>query len=193
MSHQHNTEQRALKWSLIIGIIVVLNLFFNYGISVVFEDEPQYDDFCTAGRISVPIETPEQCQEVGGVWEADRYPKPLEPAIDETGQTRVRPAGYCDADHTCREDFDAARDDYNRDVFIILVILGIASLVVGMTLKKSEVVATGLSYGGVLSLIIASLRYWSSADDIIKLLILAVALGVLVWLGIKKFGDQSKE
>jgi uncharacterized membrane protein len=41
----------------------------------------------------------------------------------------------------------------------------------------------------VLTFIVASMRYWSLAEDWLHLVILALALGALIWLGIKKFQD----
>jgi len=56
-------------------------------------------------------------------------------------------------------------------------------------LATYSAVAAGLSFGGVLSLVIASMRYWSSAHDATRLIILAVALGALIWIGIRKFKE----
>ncbi len=49
-----------------------------------------------------------------------------------------------------------------------------------------EVLSIGFTWAGVLSLIIASIRYWSDANNISKLVILALALAALVWLSIKR-------
>jgi hypothetical protein len=51
----------------------------------------------------------------------------------------------------------------------------------------NEVLALAFSWGGVLSLFIASLRYWSDANNILKVIILAIALGSLIWTAVKKF------
>ena len=75
------------------------------------------------------------------------------------------------------------------NIFIILVILGVVSFLLG-TFITNEIIILSFSWGGVLSFIIASIRYWSDADNWVKVLILAVALGALIWLAIKKFGKQ---
>ncbi len=54
----------------------------------------------------------------------------------------------------------------------------------------NEIISIGLSWGGVLSFVIASIRYWSVADNLIKVLILGIALATLIWLAIKKFGNN---
>ena len=47
-----------------------------------------------------------------------------------------------------------------------------------------------LSFAGVLSFIIASMRYWTSADDLIKVIILGIALAILIFIAFKKFKDN---
>lgn len=158
----------ALRWALIVAIIIILNLFFNYAISLVY-DAPDRDMYFS-------VNTEDECAEIGGDWNEFE-----EKTLSSAGER----AGYCDANSAYNE----AREPYERNVFIALVILGVISLGIGVLISGTSVVATGLSFGGVLSLIIGSLRYWSSADDIIRLLILAIALALLIWLGITKFKD----
>ena len=150
------TKPKVLKWALIIGIVVVLNLFFNYTISL-FYKEPEYNNF---------------------------FPQPqmVQSSLDLVKQ-QVEQIKFNEE----QKKYDNAREIYNRNIFIVLVVLGVLSLVVGAFITN-EIVTLGLSWGGVLSLIIASMRYWSSADNLIRVLILGFALVVLIWLAIKKFG-----
>lgn len=167
---QNNKQSTILKWSLIIGIIIVLNLFFNYAITLVYPAPDLGDIYNTR--------TLEQCTEIGGEW--IQNPKRVNPEFVEPLED-----GYCNT----KDVIDAVRNPYQRNVFIVLVVLGAVSIVAGVALAVYPAVAVGLSYGGVLSLIIASMRYWSSANDVFRLLILAIALGALIWVGIKKFKD----
>ena len=178
------TKPKVLKWALIIGIIVVLNLFFNYAISL-FYKEPDYNAFFPQQQVVEPITTKEACLNVGGQWtEAPAQP------ISKGGYTTPvpgQPSSYCNPDFTKQQEFSDAQKVYQRTIFIILVVLGVISLVLGVFIAN-EIVTLGLSWGGVLSLIIASMRYWSSADNLIRVLILGFALAVLIWLAIRKFG-----
>lgn len=179
------TKPKVLKWALIIGIVVVLNLFFNYAISL-FYKEPDYNNYFRQPQVVEPITTKEACLQVGGQWiENSTYYK--------EGFTTPVPAGisqinsYCNPDFTKQQEFSDAQKVYQRTIFIILVVLGVLSLVSGVFVPN-EIVTLGFSWGGVLSLVIASMRYWSSADNLIRVLILGFALAVLIWLAIKKFG-----
>ncbi len=176
-----NTSQRIGKWSTIIGIMIVLNLFFNYAISLVYKS-PELEAFCPTSQVVNVPGTQAACVAQGGQWNENMY----------YGEgAKPAPAGYCDAQYTCRQTYDTARQDYDRNVFVILVLLGALSVAGGNFFAKNGVIASGLSLSGVLSFIVASMRYWGSANDSIKLVILAVALGLLCWVAVKKFKNVS--
>jgi len=72
---------------------------------------------------------------------------------------------------------------------LVLVVLGAISLVVGFFLVDFSAVSLGLSFGGVLSFIIASIRYWSAMQEYLRVIILGLALATLIALAIKKFKE----
>jgi hypothetical protein len=73
-------------------------------------------------------------------------------------------------------------------VFIVLIALSLAVLGLGIFLPI-EVLALGFSWSGVVSLIIASGRYWSDADNWMRVIILAIALALIIWFAVKKFKE----
>lgn len=185
---EHTTNNKVtqksnfVKTSLVVAIVIVMNLFFNYAVSFVY-NEPTYDQYIKTPQVVETINTQDECVAVGGQWN-DYAPVPA-PTKDNMTPAK----GYCDPNYTNQKNYDAARKIYDRNVFITLVVLGIISIVIGAFVSVA-IIPAAFSWGGVLSLIIASIRYWGSADKLIKVLILAVALGVLIWLAIKKFADK---
>ena len=180
-----NTQPRVLKWSLIIGIVIVLNLFLNYSISLIYKS-PDYIAYCPNNQVTEIVSTKVQCLAVGGQWNGNVYQgKPLAP-----NELSV-PAGYCDQQFTCRKGFDDASAKYDRNIFVALVALGALAVLLGNFFKRNEVIASGLALAGVLSFIIASMRYWSRANDLIHVIILAFALGILFWIAFKKFKTNN--
>jgi len=173
-----------LKWILVVGIVVVLNLFFNFAIKLVY-DTPEWETFCPNRNEPVVMTPPdqEQCLAAGGQWNP-RTEKPRT-NIAETVET----AGWCDVNFTCQKEFETANELYNRNVFIVLIVAGLASLVIGFFLANISSVSLGLSLGGVVSFIIGAARYWSDMDDYLRVIILGLALVVLIWLGVKKIRD----
>ena len=97
--------------------------------------------------------------------------------------------GYCDVNYTCSKQYEDVMKVYNRNVFVVFVIAGIVLLIGSVYLAGVEVISLGLAFGGVLALIIGSTRYWSAMDDILRVIILGVALVGLFFVAWKKFKD----
>jgi len=178
------TQSKVLKWSLIIGIVIVINLFFNYALSLIYKS-PSYETFCPTQQVNQIVDTEKACVAQGGQWNGNN----IAPVPQTKGE--IAPSGYCNLQYTCMNNYNAAQKTYDRNVFITLVILGALCVALGSFLSINAVISVALSLAGVLSFIVASMRYWSSADDLIKVIILAIALAILIWVAVKKFKNQS--
>jgi hypothetical protein len=174
------------KWAMVIAIMVVLNLFFNYAISLVYK-APQYDDYIKPAQVVEPVITKDDCLKVGGQW---TDPDTRYENIPTPGMKSAPAVGYCDVNFTKQKEFNEAQKNYSRTVFILLVVLGVISLGLSAVLANT-ILSLAFSWGGVLSIIIASIRYWSDADNLFKVIILAMALGALIWLAVKKFSSNK--
>ena len=176
---------RVVKWSLIIAIVIVINLFFNYSLSVIYKS-PQYNNFCKDSQVTETITTQQQCLAVGGQWNQST----IAPA--PAGKTAPDITFYCNPDFTCSQNYTNAQNTYDRNVFITLVALGVIIVLLSFALKNNEVLSSSFAIGGVLSFIVASARYWSSANDLIKMIILGIALVILIYLAYRKFSIQIR-
>jgi len=177
--HRNMTSKQTIfKWAVIVGIVVLLNLFYNVGVSLYYP-EPQFDDYCAQKQTRDPIHTEALCLETGGQWN----PSPVKAPGD--------PQGYCNEFFTCSVEHEEARDIYNQNVFSILVALGVIPIIVVSTkiLAPYAAVTIGLSYGGILSIIIAGIRYWPSAPDTIRFALVGIALVALLIVAARKFRD----
>ena len=180
-----------LKWALVLSIVIVLNLLFTYSIHLAYP-RPDFQKFCPMEQVVEQPRTKEACLLKGGSWTenvyySDRaYSTPSKPVPAPNSN---EPAGYCDIYFTCNKDFNAANDLYNRNVFIARVILGVVSLAAGFAAARHSAVSLGLSFGGVLSLFIATTGYWSNLGEYWRVLVLAAALAFLIWLGVKKISN----
>lgn len=201
---EYGRQSKVLKWSVIIGIVVVLNLFFNYALSLIYP-APDYNAFCPQSQINNPPENQTACLKAGGQWTvypASPTPMPATPTNKATNGTATgkglpvipatsQPTGYYNVTYTCSNNYSAAMNIYDRNIFIALISLGVISIVIGLFWRTTDAVSIGLSFGGVISLLIGSGRYWSEAGNILKVVILAVALVALIWLGVRKFSNES--
>ena len=177
-----NTDKIS-RWSVVWGIVIVLNLFFNYALSLAYK-APEFNNFCKMEQVVTVPDTQKVCTDKGGQWTDNAYySKPVQIGVNE-------PRGYCDLQFTCRQDYETATKTYDRNIFTALVILGALTVLAGTFFKSNAVISSGLSLAGVFSFIIASLRYWGSAGSLVRVVILAIALGILFWIAVKKFGSK---
>lgn len=160
------------KLILVLGIIIVLNLFFNFGVRT-FYHEPQYNDLCPEGYLRyAPVSYPADPKDKAVMFEYEK-------SQIEIGKKQKE----------CSDKYNAVRDVYNRNVFIVLITLGVLSIIIGFLVGSAEAVSLGLSFGGLISLIVGTIRYWSAMNDYLRFVILGIALVALIWTGLKKFRE----
>lgn len=172
---------KVLKWTLAVAMVIVANLFFYYVIATVYR-EPKFESFCPTQPVTYIDAV--SCVGAGGQWTNNQ----LTPVQVTDAIKASQPLGWCDANFTCNNNYTHAHSIYNRNVFIILIVLSLAVLTLGIFLPI-EVLSLGFSWSGVVSLIIASGRYWSDADNWMRVIILAVALALLIWVAVKRFRE----
>ena len=177
---QTTKSPKFVRWAILLGIVIALNLFFFAARSFVVI-EPVYDDYCPT--TVQPAATSDTCVDQGGVW----VETPSDPRVSAV--TKPNMEGYCDLYRTCQPLYDEAHKQYQMYSFALMVGLGILALVVGVIPMGSSIVSSGLSYGGVLALIIAEGSYWGDAGQILRLVMSLIALGALLYIGIKRFKD----
>jgi|CXWL01.1.fsa_nt_gi hypothetical protein len=174
------THPKFVRWALLIGIVIALNLFF-VAVQSMIVAEPKYEDYCPATQQDVLTE--ESCVAQDGIWVGTQSDSRT------PGVTKPNQEGYCDFYQKCQPIYDAAREEHDMFAFALMVGFGVLALIVGVIPMGSSIVSSGLSYGGVLALIIAAGGYWNEAGQLLRLAISLVALGALLYLGIKRFKD----
>lgn len=174
------SHPKFVRWAVLLGIVIALNLFFVAGRSFVVA-EPSYDDFCPT-RVQ-PAATEAACIEQDGVWVAT----PEDASV--TAVVKPNPAGYCDLYQKCQPLYEQAMKDFQLYAFVFMVAAGVIALIAGVVPMGSSIVSSGLSYGGVLALLIAAFGYWDDAGQLIRLIMSVIALGALLFIGIRRFKD----
>jgi len=165
-----------------LGIVIILNVFFNVIVSLAYPS-PEYNDYCPNIQTTVAPADASACDAQGGIW--TNYPSVKETQFG----TAATPTGYCDMYAKCQKPFETAMDERALYAFVIMIGLGIVALVAGLLPIGSSIVSSGLSYGGVLAFIIASMEYWGSAGNWIRLAIATAGLVALLYIGWRRFRD----
>jgi hypothetical protein len=183
----HPSQPKFVRWAVVLAIIIVLNILFVVIRTMTFP-APQYSDFCTPALVDRPMpETQDACVSAGGHWNG--FNSAPAPASVSTGVKVTLPTGYCDLTRDCQAKFDTAQKAYGQKAFALMTVLGVIAIVVGILPLGSSIVSSGLSYGGVVSLIIGSGQYWSEAGNWLRLVIALIALAILIFIGLKRFRD----
>src|SRR3989338_5473031 len=157
------------KIALALAIIVLLNLFVYTGIRT-FYSGPDRNDYCLDHR--VPLITEQDCTNAGGQW----VQNPREPGV-----AKPVPDGYCTDKPACFTQYEELLKPYNRNVFIIYVILGLLSLLLGFMLKV-DTVSAGLNFCAVVLLVTGTVRYWTNMQDYLRFIIVGLALIIAIWI-----------
>src|SRR5690606_29182276 len=130
-----------------IGIIIVFALALWQGIEA-FYPSPQYNDFCQE-FIERPRVTGEEinqslCEEQGGVWRNN----------------------YCDYYYECQQDYNQARDQHAKVVFLISIIVALIAIIVGYFVLSIEPVGSALIGSGIWSIFWGTLINWSNFSGV---------------------------
>jgi hypothetical protein len=171
-------ENKFFKWALILAIIIVSNLFFNYSLSLIF-DGPERDEFCSFEKTSQNINNEEECENSDGIWRTEKVP------VQNSSEPNTY--GYCDLYSKCENAYQEANKVYEKKVFVALIIIGSIILIASAFMKHNPILSIAFPLIAVLDLIIASIRYWRYSDELLKVSILFIALLVLIYLAIKKY------
>src|SRR3989344_1718762 len=149
-----------------IGIFIVYLLVLNYGIEA-FYPSPQYDNFCSSRQyyypepyavkpisngvnctISPTLQEQDICVQQGGNLIAGSYD-----------------AGGCPLAFTCdfcNKEFTEAQKQHSQIVFIISLIAGIITLLIGFSILSTEPVGSALMASGVGALVYGSIKNWEN-------------------------------
>ncbi len=144
---------------LMIAIAIIFALFVGYGIDTFYES-PEYDDFCNKSTRLHPVK------------------------LNQTDMEE-----FNEKQNQCWEQYDLACEPYERNVFIITLIIGIIAVFFGSFVLKIESVSSGIMAGGVLTIIYGTLRYWGDMHKYLRFTVLTMVLIILIWIGYKKFRD----
>ncbi|OGG94231.1 hypothetical protein A2609_02920 [Candidatus Kaiserbacteria bacterium RIFOXYD1_FULL_47_14] len=174
---------KFVRWALMLGIIVILNVFFTVIVALAYP-APEYNTYCPNIQEKTAPADAVICDAQGGIWNA-YAPAP----VSDVSLPKVTTTGYCDMYAKCQKPYQAAQDQHALYAFVLMIGLGIVALVIGLIPFGSSIISSGLSYGGVLAFIIGSIQYWGTAGNWIRLAISAVGLIALLYIGWRRFRD----
>ena len=181
------------KIGLGLSIIIIFNLFVHLGLTLFYE-APEVESHCQENEYiqSSEVDTQQGCQKIGGKWKKDSQ------IGDYWCDLSLAPAEYIysesivvSRDSECYQAYEAASDKHSGNGFIIILVIFAVVITVGMFVRRSKAVSSGLIYGSLVLLISGIIRYWEGVEDVWKFVMLGIALAVLVYLGFRDMGEKS--
>ena len=173
------------KYGFLLAIAIVLVVFVNVGVYT-FYKPPKYEDFCLGGILekhyATPIREVKDCKYIEPTEELKNECKDkgdISPEYDKDGCIK---SYYCE---TCNKEFNDEMSVYNRNVFIILSIAGLISIVISLLLNNYAVV-NGLMFGGIINIFVGIVRYWSDMDEYLRFIISGIILAILIFIAYKR-------
>ena len=157
-----------------VGIIILFGLALWQGIEA-FYPSPQYDDFCNIELPRQIIETQTQCEDTGGKWTPQ----------DVQCITTPCPQGYCDYYYECNKQYEGTRDSHSKIVFIISLIVGIITIIIGYSLLSTEPVGSALIGSGIWAIFWGTAVNWRNFANIGRFIFLLLTLVLLIWLTLR--------
>ncbi len=179
-----------------IGILIVYLLMLGYGIEA-FYPSPKYETFCNAGVYSQPY--PVKADFTAGNCS---FSQTLQDAQNQCYTDGGQPVFQYDANgcttslkecNYCQKHFDDANKAYSKAVFVIALIAGIITLLVGFSILSVEPVGSALMASGVGAIIYGSVRNWMNLSDVWRFLLLLFALILLIWIALRINKESKKK
>jgi len=179
----------AKRIAMVIAIVVLLPLFVGLFTDAVY-DEPKYEDYCNNSyyEYSKPmIATPVNCTDVYSSQESQQcYNDKGTPdyTYDSTGCQQFKSCNYCS------RDFNDAQQKYNRNIFFILLPLGLIIVIIGIYFAV-DYLGAGLMFAGLIVMFYATFRYFSDMSKMLRAIVILVELLVIMWIGYQKIERKS--
>jgi uncharacterized protein (DUF983 family) len=92
----------------------------------------------------------------------------------------------------CSRDFNDAQQSYNRNIFFILMPIGLVIVIIGIYLTV-EYIGAALMFAGLITMFYATIRYFSNMSKILRALVILVELLIIMWIGYKKIGEKDSK
>jgi hypothetical protein len=128
---------------------------------------------------------------------APEYPAPTRYDYPERPQTEAERKKFEQQEAQHQKEykvFQAKEQEYNRNVSIIALVAAVIALVVSLTLFRAiYIIADGLLFGGLLTLLYSIIRGFAVEDNIFRFIVVAIGFVIAITLGYIKFAPQEKE
>jgi hypothetical protein len=186
----------------IIMILVITTLFAAFVGSLVFaiHKNPKYEDYCNNQFYAEPAKPYPVATKNVTCPDFVVPAQNLTACMNEHGNSQYKydSSGctigyYCD---TCNVLYQDALAKFNRDYFIFSAIFGLLAILVGIYFPNDnnefrDTVTTGFMFGGLVTLFIGTIVYFTDLTRLLRPIVLVIELGIIIFVAYKKMGKKK--
>jgi hypothetical protein len=157
-----------------IAIAIIFLMFCVFGTKLIY-DVPDYGRYCNYSEITPTA-----------------YDKMNLSDSELQAQDKAQQAVY----QQCSEKYDAANKNYSKNMFIISIIFGVLVIALCTIFISINSISGGLMLGSLMFIVYGTGRYWNYMDDLMRFMLLGIALGVLIYVAYwasKRMNDRNKK
>ena len=183
------------KYAIIITL-AVLTAIFIFAVAEALTPEAEYPEFCIEAQEADRDFYPPFPRDPGGEQCADTPEPTQEERAACPGNLNLN-YNTCEYQCSCYEITREHEQQKEQIIFWVAILLAGVAIVTGMLLPAknpiNDWVGSGFILGGVITLFVATIRYWSELDRLARPLVIALEIAIVVWITYKRFATDKKK
>jgi hypothetical protein len=179
----------AKRIAMVIAIVALLPLFVGLFTDAIYQ-EPKYENYCNNTYYDYPKAIPAipvNCTDMYNTPEVQKCNNEKgmpEFKYDSNNCQQFKSCNYCSVQ------FNDAQQKYNRNIFFVLLPLGLIIVIIGIYFVV-DYLGAGLMFAGLIVMFYATFRYFSDMSKILRALVILAELLVIMWIGYKKIEHKE--
>lgn len=179
----------AKRIAMVLAVTVLLPLFVGLFVDAAYA-EPKYEKYCNDSfygeKYSYPATAVSaNCSYVNNPAQDKCY---RDGGIARFNYTSDG-CSYYESCDMCSKEFNTAQQTYNRNIFFILLPVGLAVVIIGIFLLV-DYIGAGLMFAGLIIMFYATFRYFSDMSKVLRALVILAELLIILWIGYKKIEEN---
>lgn len=179
-----NSSHKARNFVLGLGIFVVYLFVLAAGFRA-FYPGPEYNDFCKNNEFSKPRLVVPQVDCTMSI----ELQNQVSQCYNDNGQPIFSyDENGCESSIeciTCNKDYESARSSYTNVVFIVSLIIGVLTILVGILILSIEPVGSALIAAGIGAVVYGTIMNWQNFTAVWRFALLFLVLAGLVYFALR--------
>ena len=175
------------KLAMILGISILMPLFIALFVDAIYT-APEQNKYCPNNYRTYPVKIDSNCTYAQNNLDNKCYSEGGYPEYNYT----TNGCQVFDSCNYCNKEFTSAQEAYNRNIFFILMPIGLIIIILGIYLTI-EYIGAGLMFGGLITMFYAISKYFGDMSKMLRALVILIELLIIMWIGYKKIDNKNND